>query len=55
MTRKLWPLLLLTLTACGPKVSPEVVTQTVRVGEFEVQLSAPQWVKRQEFYPVILE
>lgn len=52
MSKSLWPLLLLTLTACAPKVSTEVVTQTLRAGDLEVSLSAPQWVTRQDFYPV---
>lgn len=50
--KRLWPLLLLSLTACAPKVSGEAVTQTMRAGDLEITASAPKWVTRQELYPL---
>lgn len=50
--KRLWPLLLLSLTSCAPKVSGEAVTQTMRAGDMEITVSAPKWVTRQEFYPL---
>lgn len=50
--KRLWPLLLLSLTACAPKVSGEVVTQTMRAGNLEITVSAPERVTRQELYPL---
>ncbi len=52
MCRRLLPLLLLSLTACAPKVSGEAATQTMRAGDLEITVSAPKWVTRQEFYPL---
>lgn len=52
MCRRLLPLLLVSLTACAPKVSGEAATQTMRAGDLEITVSAPEWVTRQEFYPL---
>lgn len=52
MCGRLWPLLLLSLTACAPKVSDGAATQTMRAGDLEITVSAPKWVTRQEFYPL---
>ncbi len=48
----MWPLLLLSLTACGSKVSIEAVTQTLRAGDLEITVTSPKWVTPQEFYPL---
>lgn len=52
MRRSVWPLLLLGLTACTPKVAPPGTDQTLRAGDLEITVKAPQWVTRQELYPL---
>lgn len=44
--------LTLVLASCAPKASQEAVTQILRLGELEVQITAPRWVTPQAFYPL---
>lgn len=52
MSRRLSLLLLLPLAACTSKVSPNGTHQTMRAGDLEINVTAPEWVRRQELYPL---
>lgn len=52
MSKSLWPLLLLTLTACASRVAEGGTDQTLRAGDLELTVTAPAWVGRQELYPI---